>query len=85
MVRRQARDQPRDAVADLQREVGGGGAHQLTHVLDGDLVLRPEALGKLCLAHRLWFFVMTGEISSRRSIFDCAAIDTAVSSPTIQP
>ena len=34
---REVRDQGRDAVAQLQREMGRGGAHQLAHVLDGHL------------------------------------------------
>jgi hypothetical protein len=53
MILGQAGDQPRDPVADLQREVGGGGARELTDVLDGDLVLGPEALGMLGLAQGL--------------------------------
>ena len=38
-----------DPVADLEREVRGGGAHQLAHVLDGRLAR--GAVGSLVLAH----------------------------------
>src|SRR3954471_14127893 len=48
----QRRDQLRDAGAQLEREVRGGGAHELAHVLDRDLVVGPGAIGMLRLAHR---------------------------------
>ena len=47
---RETRDQRANAVADLEREVRGGGAHQLMDVLDGRLAV--EATGLLVLAHR---------------------------------
>src|SRR3954447_14130912 len=49
MLGRQAADQVLDPVAELQREVRGGGAHELAHVLHGGLAL--EAVGLLVLAH----------------------------------
>src|SRR5436853_567033 len=51
VVGRQRGDELRDPVAQLQREVRRGGAHELAHVLDRDLVVRPGALGVLGLAH----------------------------------
>src|SRR5688572_9279674 len=51
MVLGEAVDQVRDAVADLEREVRRGRAHQLPHVLDGRLAL--QAVGTLVLAHGL--------------------------------
>src|SRR5215213_9125546 len=41
---RQRLDQLPDPVPQVEREVRRRGAHQLPHVLDGDPVLRPEAL-----------------------------------------
>ncbi len=55
MVGRQAGDQRGDAIAQLQREVRRGGAHQLAHVLDGHLVRLAalQAIGIFGLAHAL--------------------------------
>src|SRR3954469_16132849 len=47
----QRADQPPDPIADLEGEVGGGGAGQRPHVLDRHLVLGREQLGSLRLAH----------------------------------
>ena len=51
VVGRQRLDQAADPVADLQREVGGGGAGEGADVLGGDLVAPAEQLGVLGLAH----------------------------------
>src|SRR5207248_4401326 len=51
MVGRQAADQLDDAVAQLQGEVGGGGAHELADVVDRDLAVRAQAGGMLGFAH----------------------------------
>src|SRR5579884_2612735 len=51
MVWRQVADQRPDAVTQLQREVGGGGAHQLADVVDRDLSTVAKAVGMLGLAH----------------------------------
>src|SRR4051794_9280637 len=87
MVGGQTLDQSRDAVAQLQREVGGGGAHELAHVLDRDLPIRAEAIRVLGFAHgapegrRL----VAGAISNNASIRPCEATEIALSSPTSQP
>src|SRR5919112_993925 len=44
-------DEPRDAVADLEREVRRRGAHELAHVVDRDLVVAAAADRMLCLGH----------------------------------
>ena len=49
---RQAGDQPRDAVADLQREVRRRGAHELADVVERDLVVGAAADGMLGFGHR---------------------------------
>jgi hypothetical protein len=49
VVLRQRLDQLTDAVAQVQREVRGGGAHELADVLDRGLALHP--VGSLELAH----------------------------------
>ena len=69
--RRAAADQPADAVAQLEREMRRGGAHQLAHVLDGHLVLGAQAVGMLGLliCGRSWS--RSGAISSRLSMRDC--------------
>ena len=46
-------DQAADPVADLEREVGGGGAGEGADVLGGHLAGAAEQLGVLGLAHRL--------------------------------
>ena len=74
-------DEPRDPVADLQREVRRRRAHELAHVLDGDVVVGDPAVGMLCFAH----WLRMGEISRSSSIADCVASGTNVRSPTIQP
>lgn len=53
MIVGQSRDQAGDAVAQLQGEVGSGGAHQLTHVLHAHLAraLSDQAVRALGLAH----------------------------------
>src|SRR4051794_24787790 len=87
MVGGQPLDQPCYAVAQLQREVVGGGAHELAHVLDRDLPIGAEAVGVLGFAHgapegrRL----LAGEISSMESIRLCESTEIALSSPTSQP
>ena len=53
VILRQARDQPGDAVAELQREVRRRGAHELADVLDRDLVAGGLADGALGFAHGL--------------------------------
>lgn len=47
----QVRDQFGYAFAQLQREVGGGGTHQLTHILNRHFVTLLRANGVLGLAH----------------------------------
>src|SRR5215210_6752515 len=49
VIGRQATDQVGDPVAQVKREVRGGGAHQLAHVLERRLAL--VAVGSLELAH----------------------------------
>ena len=83
MVGRQRRDQLGDAVAQLQGEVRGGGAHQLADVLHGHLVVGAGAVGMLEFAHEEG--PVTGEISSRASIRDWASRSIARSSPMSQP
>ena len=51
VVGRQRLDQSADAVADLEREMGGGGAGEGADVLGADRVLGSEELGALGLAH----------------------------------
>src|SRR6185436_8725917 len=51
VVGRKAADERGDAVAQLQREVRGRGAHELAHVLDGDRVVGGAAGGVLGFAH----------------------------------
>ena len=46
-------DQPCDAVAQLQRKVGGGGAHQLTDIVDRHLAPGAQPVWVLCLAQVL--------------------------------
>src|SRR4051794_15234058 len=84
----QPADEPRDAVADLQREVRRRRAHELADVVDRDLVAGGLADGALGFAHGLlagawlvWAFL----ISRRESILACVATEMARSSPTIQP
>src|SRR5450759_409499 len=93
----QAGDQARDAVAQLQGEVRGGGAHQLAHVLDADLAvaLGKQAAGILGLAHGWAFGVVwgegagseaaRGEISSIASSSGWVVAGMARSSPMSQP
>src|SRR4051812_43822070 len=50
VVRGEAVDELGDAVAQLEREVGGRGTHQLAHVLDADLAA--DAFRMFGLAHR---------------------------------
>jgi hypothetical protein len=51
VVGREALDQPRDPVADLQREVGGRRAGEGADVLDRDALPAAEQLWVLRLAH----------------------------------
>ncbi len=51
IVGTQRRDQLADPVAELQGEVGGGGAHELADVVDGDDVPGTPALGLLGFGH----------------------------------
>ena len=88
MVHGQPADEPCDPVADLQREVRRRGTHQLTDVVDGDLVVGGLADGALGFAHGLldgagvvWAFL----ISRSESMRACVATEMARSSPTIQP
>ena len=52
VVGRQAARSGADAVAQLQREVRGGGAHELADVVDGDLVVGLRRLGCSASASR---------------------------------
>ena len=81
MTLRQVLDQVADPAAELQREVRGGGAHQLADVLDGRLMFGGEAVGVLGLAHLL---VLAGITCISSSTSAWAASDTARSSPMIQ-
>src|SRR3954462_14187146 len=89
MVGVQRGDQPRDAVAQLQREVRRGGAHELADVVDGDVAR--EAVGMLGLAHGEGVLEgwearsLTGTISRSASIWDWTGTEKACSSPMIQP
>jgi hypothetical protein len=47
----EAADQPAYPLSQLQREVWGGGAHQLTDVVDGDLAAFTQSIWMLCLTH----------------------------------
>src|SRR5215210_3321030 len=58
MLGRQALNKVADAVAQLEREVGGGGPHQLAHILHCRLAAHATAL--LVLAHR-----RSGTLSAR--------------------
>lgn len=51
MTRRQVADQGPDSLAQLKREVWGGGASQLAHVVDRYLASGPQAVWMLSLAH----------------------------------
>src|SRR6185437_11322322 len=62
VVGRQLLDKGADAIAQLEREVGGGSAHQLAHVLNRHVVVGLEAIWMLGLAH-FW-----GTTSRRLSI-----------------
>src|SRR4051794_29488437 len=57
MVGREVADEHRDAVAQLEREVRGGGAHELADVLEGNLVVGVATVGTLGLAHLVVFVV----------------------------
>src|SRR4051812_31206381 len=85
VIGRQRRDQRGDPVAQLQREVRRRGAHELAHVLDRDLVVRPRAIWVLRLAHWLELVRSTGVISSSASMRACVAVDMVLSSPMTQP
>ena len=80
VVRRQVTHEVVDAVAQLQREVGGGGAHQLAHVLHGRLAL--VAVVAFELAHGA--FDCTGISSVIASIWACWRTEMTSSSPRIQ-
>ena len=89
MVGVEAADQLGDPVAQLQREVGGGGAHQLADVLHSHGTVRPEAGGMLGFAHDAGWDdppePLTGTISSSESIRDWSASEIAPWSPISQP
>src|SRR6266540_3284868 len=52
VVRRQTVDQATDPVADLEREVRGGGPRERADVLHGDPMVGSHAIGALGFAHR---------------------------------
>src|SRR5689334_6010993 len=79
MIVRQAANQGADALAQLQREVRRRCAHELTHVLHGDLVLGLQPIGVLSLAH------FCGTTSRRLSICACTGTEMAELSPITQP
>jgi hypothetical protein len=82
----QRADELGDPVAQLEREVRRRGAHELAHVVDGDLAA--GAIGMLGLAHEDGLdsvCSVTGLISRRASIRACVATGSAASSPIIQP
>ncbi len=68
--------------------MGGGGAHQLADVVDGDLAALAQPLWVLGLAHRLLGalrIVLTGRTSSTLSSCDCSETEIAPGSPITQP
>src|SRR4029450_9876597 len=81
MVLGELGDEARDAVAQLQREVRGGGAEEHAHLPAGDLP--PDAVGMLGLAHGSWPWEGsdTGSISRSSSRRACAVGPSARSSP----
>jgi hypothetical protein len=95
--RGQVGDQPGYAFAQLQSEMGGGGAHQLAHVLHAHLVPGLLADGVLGLAHFVVVAVeltllvvdvedeLLGAISSIPSSSAWVAAPIALSSPISQP
>jgi hypothetical protein len=101
MIRGQVGDQRRDPVAQLQGEVGGGGAHQLAHVLDAHLpgaLLARKAARVLGLAHSPWAedarsacaadsspLCLLGTIWSRESSSVWVTGEIICSSPISQP
>jgi hypothetical protein len=76
---REVADQGAEPLADLEREVRGGGSHQLAHVVNCDLAARAQAIGVLSAAH-FW-----GTASSSESTWACTATEIAFVSPMIQP
>ncbi len=91
MIGRQAADELGDPVAQLQREVGRRGAHELAHVGERDLVVRALAVGVLGLAHQRGATSsrLPGScsctISSRASMRACAVTEIESVLPMIQP
>src|SRR3984957_19344682 len=94
----QSLDQFGDAVAQLQRKMGRGGAHQLAHVLDGHLVgarLSLDTAGILglaqCCPYSTWETDDSSEVWLRELISKSVSIsawitaETASSSPISQP
>jgi hypothetical protein len=79
MIGWQAADQGANPLAELQCEVRRRGAHQLTHILDGDLAPVAKSIWILGLAH-FW-----GTASSRVSISACAESEIACWLPITQP
>ena len=65
----------------------GRRAHQLAHVVDGDVAVVAQALGLLGFGHARIYEPpgCTGWISSSASIRDCTSTEIAASSPIIQP
>ncbi len=79
MVGWETADQRLDPLAQLQREVRGRGAHQLTNVLDGHLAARAQPIWMLSLAH------FCGTTSRRLSISAWTATEIVLGSPITQP
>ena len=81
IVGRQTADQPVDPVAQLEREVGGGGAHQLADVFHGHAVVGALAPRLFGFGHVPQGSVSTRWISSRESMRDWAGKEIVVASP----
>src|SRR6266540_745701 len=64
VVRRQTVDQATDPVADLEREVRGGGPRERADVLHGDPMVGSHAIGSLIVARRSWrsWFLRRGRL-----------------------
>jgi hypothetical protein len=75
----QVADQPADSLAQLEREVRGGGAHQLADVVEGDVTPLAESVWMFGLAH------FCGTTSSRLSISAWTGTEIAFWSPITQP
>ena len=84
IVLRQIPDQAPEAIAKLEREVGGGRADELADVVGCDGVTRSEALGQFGAAHTPRPCRLTRAISLSESIFAWTAVLIADSSPISQ-